>query len=184
MRPTLVSLFAGLTLASLALPATAGEVYVGYAKGLNDALIQSGSIASADGGELGVSLASPHYWTLSQPYDLNLRLELAASHLDGEHRGGHDEMDIWALRPVLRWQAGSTWFVDAGLGYAHLSDEQFEAIRMGSRDNFSIVVGAGWQLDEARRWSLNLRYNHFSNGYTSTPNPGLDYATTTLAYRF
>ncbi|MBI2381346.1 MAG: acyloxyacyl hydrolase [Gammaproteobacteria bacterium] len=159
----------------------AGEAYLALGKGLNEALIQSGSIASSEALELGYSLASPHVWSLSRTADLNLRLEIAAARLQGRHRGREDRLDIQTLRPVLRWQADADWYAEFGLGYARLSSDEYEEIRMAKEDNFSLIAGVGLALDAARDWRLTLRYNHYSNGYTASPNPGLDYATLNLS---
>lgn len=85
---------------------------------------------------------------------------------------------------MLRWQAGERWHLDLGLGLAHLSDASHETVRMAKGDNFSVVVGLGLCLDDDRRWALAARYNHYSNGYTAHPNPGLDYASLNLSRQY
>lgn len=180
MRPSLIVLATVLAAGS----AQGAEVYAGIGKGLNQVLIQSGSIASSEAAELGLAVDLPWRFSLSDTGDLGLKMELAAACLRGDHRGQSDRLEIYALRPVLHWQPGGRGFLEVGLGVAHLSSDHYEEIRMAKKDNFSVMVGGGYQLDQAGHWQAALRYNHYSNGYTATPNPGLDYAIASLSYRF
>lgn len=172
-----------LLISFIPLPVSALELYLGVGKGLNDQLIQSGNIASTEALELGLAGDSDWQPAVLDRMHSRLRLEIAAAHLRGEHRGRENTLNIGLLRPVLRWQMASNYFADLGLGYAHLSSARFEEIRMAGQHNFTLMAGAGWQTDDGR-YALGLRYNHFSNGYTASPNPGLDYATLAFSYHF
>ncbi len=156
------------------------------AKGLDEKLIQSGSIASAGGAGLSLHWAADtHRWFSLFGVD-DSRIELHASRLHGEHRGRRDRLEVLALSSVWRWSLdaqGHLWG-EAGVGLARLSDERFEVVRMAGTDVFALQGGLHWTLDEAGAWALALRYRHYSNGYTRSPNPGVDYADLALTWRF
>lgn len=156
------------------------------AKGLDEKLIQSGSIASAGGGGLSLYWAADtHRWFSLFRVD-DSRIELHASRLHGEHRGRRDRLEVLALSSVWRWTLdarGHLWG-EAGVGLAKLSDERFEVVRMAGTDVFALQAGLHWTLDAAGNWALAMRYRHYSNGYTRSPNPGVDYADLALTWRF
>lgn len=76
-------------------------------------------------------------------------------------------------------------FLGIGLGAAiHNGELQYVNGRkgLGSRVLFHIPVEVGFQITSAYR--LSVYYEHVSNGYTSSPNPGMDNIGARLAYRF
>ncbi len=150
------------------------ELIVGIGKGMDDTLIQSRSISSADQWE--VSWA----YNLDKPFSNEYGywqwwVQAGYIHLDGVHEGLRQQLNIVQLKPILRLFPGgesSQFFFEAGLGAAKLSKKKFEQITVKTKGNFSVHFAAGWRWTEDLR--LSLRYSHFSNGYTHTPNPGID----------
>ncbi|WP_144392174.1 acyloxyacyl hydrolase [Pleionea sediminis] len=164
------------------------NVYFAYGWGMDDTLIQSGSIASTQGMGIGFQ------------YDLNKSFEdkiLGVGHwylstewhrLKGAHASENYDMTIWAIKPTLRLyhndDINSDWSYEAALGIAHLSTTEYEEIKMSSDYNFAMHFSVAYHFGKQHEWSSSLRYNHYSNGYLEQPNPGLDFASLTIHYHF
>ncbi len=156
--------------------------------GMDDSLIQSKDIASASA--VGIGWQSDLQTSWSHPW-LGYGKFLLVSEwhgLEGEHAGEDYKLNIYAVKPTLRFYASADhsndFFYEAALGIAYLDETEFEVIRLPTHFNFAMHFAAGWHLDQARHWDLALRYNHYSNGYLSNPNPGLDFASLVLSYQF
>ncbi|WP_295797929.1 acyloxyacyl hydrolase [uncultured Microbulbifer sp.] len=144
-------------------------------KGLGDALIQQKSIAGA--GMLGANYAYQFY-----DYPGRHRIQWWAqgsySFMQNDYRGRDQTQHIWELKPVLRWYPrpqAIRWFGEVGVGAAYLTERSFGPIELSTNLNFSLHFAGGYTLQNGQ--TLSLRYSHFSNGYTNTPNPGFDFAS-------
>lgn len=168
----------------LATPARAEQEFIVSAgKGLNDALIQQKSIASAE--MLGINWA----YLLEDCPANNRRsqwwLQASYSRLWEQHHGRDQTQNILELKPVLRWYPrpeAQGFFGEAGLGAAYLSERNFGAIRIQAKWNFAMHFAAGYRLPGGS--SISLRYSHFSNAYTNARNPGFDFASVNWHFSF
>lgn len=152
------------------------ELIVSAGKGLNDALIQRHSIASAEMVGINYSRRVAEYiigdnnwqWWGQGSY----------SRLREQHLGQTQHQNILELKPVLRWYPQAEpqgFFAEAGVGAAYLSNRSFGAIDLTTKWNFALHFAGGYRLLGGD--VLSLRYSHFSNGYTNRPNPGFDFAS-------
>ena len=172
--------FAGLMIANVNL--SADSVSLSAGRGMSDLLIQSGSIASTE--TLGI------IYTADLGHDIELfdnsfdwHIEGAWYNLKGSHQANNDAMDIVYIKPKLRL-VNEGWHFDAGLGLAQFTQENWEEINFSGDLMFAMSFGVGTHFGEADRWAVDLVYNHFSNGYTRSPNPGLDLLTLNLSFNF
>lgn len=164
------------------------SIYLVGGWGMDDSLIQSGSIASTQvkglgwQHDLGATFDDPilgvgHWYVVTEWHQLN-----------GEHNNARYQLEIWAVKPTLRLFHGADrnarWIYEAALGVANFSTPEYEEIKMSSELNFAMHFSLGYQFGERQQWSSSLRYNHYSNGYLDQPNPGLDFASLTLSYQF
>jgi hypothetical protein len=156
--------------------------------GMDDSLIQSKDIASASA--LGIGWQSDFQVQWYHPwFGFGQLLLVNEWHgLRGEHNEQTYELNIYAVKPAMRFYLSETrsgnFFYEAALGVAYLDNKEFEVIKLPTHFNFAMHFAAGWHLDRAQNWDLSLRYNHYSNGYLSNPNPGLDFASLVLTYQF
>ena len=159
------------------------EVIVSAGKGLGDALIQQESISTAKMG--GISYA---YRFVEYPTATGLWQwwgQVSYSHLWLDHRGDQQDQNIFELKPVVRWypcNLASGLFGEFGVGGAYLTQKNFGDIELTTKPNFALHFAAGYRLDTGN--VLSLRYSHFSNAYTNTPNPGFDFASVNWHFNF
>ncbi len=150
------------------------ELIIGLGKGMDDTLIQSKPIADAEQWELSWA------WDLEKTFSGDYGyaewwLQAGYMEFEGEHQGVVDNLHLYQLKPIIRlYPTGkeASFFVEAGLGLARLSQKKFEQIKIQTQGNFVIHAALGWRFGETNK--VSLRYSHFSNGYTHTPNPGID----------
>ncbi len=154
--------------------------------GMNDMLIQSGDTSGASVVGLGWQHDLNAQWESQLLGVADVYLNTEWHHLNGEEQNINYSLNIIELKPVLRFDAGlsSDFFYEGALGVAYLSDTKFEEITTSSHFQFAIHLGVGWYLDEAKKWDVSFRYNHYSNGYFSSPNPGLDFLSLTANIQF
>ncbi len=162
------------------------QFQIGIGKGLNKVLIQQHGIANAEAASVGVHI--PVDWASGFDWggvDKTF-IKLQCSYLSGEYQQRDERLSIIESALVFRWipRSDPLWFSEIGVGISHLSDSEFESISMHGQNNFSLDFALGKQLEWAPNWELSVRYRHYSNGYTHRPNPGLDYGTLVMAYRF
>ncbi|HFB67019.1 MAG TPA: acyloxyacyl hydrolase [Aeromonadales bacterium] len=150
------------------------EFIGGIGKGMDNTLIQSKSISSA--GQYEVSWAYNLDKSFSNDYGYwQWWLQAGYVHLKGQHNGEKNTLSIVELKPILRlYPSGENGklFFEGGLGASKFSRKQFEQITVQIKGNFAVHFAAGYRINDLLR--VSLRYSHFSNGYTHTPNPGLD----------
>ena len=150
------------------------EAILGIGKGMDDTLIQSKSISDAEQWEISWA------WDLEQSFESDYGyaewwIQAGYMEFTGEHQGISDKLTLYQIKPILRlYPSGKedSFFIEAGLGAAKLSKKSFEQIVIQTKGNFVIHAALGWVLGESSK--LSLRYSHYSNGYTHTPNPGID----------
>jgi|GEM_PF-1215402 len=153
----------------------AQELILSGGKGLGSALIQQKSIAGA--GMVGANW-SYQFYDYPSNHHLQWWAQVSYSHMWHDYQGRDQKQNIWELKPVLRWypqREAVGFFGEVGVGAAYLTERSFGAIDLSTNLNFSLHFAAGYTLQSDN--SLSLRYSHFSNGYTNTPNPGFDFAS-------
>lgn len=169
------SLCSQATIAEGWLKQGAQELILSGGKGLGNDLIQQKSIAGA--GMVGANWSYQFYDYPSNHY-LQWWAQVSYSHMWHDYRGLDQKQNIWELKPVLRWyprREAQGYFGEVGVGAAYLTERSFGAIDLSTNLNFSLHFAAGYTLQSGN--TLSLRYSHFSNGYTNTPNPGFDFAS-------
>ena len=144
-------------------------------KGLGSALIQQKSIAGAS--MLGVNY-SYQFYDYPSRHRIQWWAQGSYSFMQNEYRGDDQTQHIWELKPVMRWYPrpdATSWFGEVGVGAAYLTERSFGPIELSTNLNFSLHFAGGYKAQNGQTFSL--RYSHFSNGYTNTPNPGFDFAS-------
>ncbi|GAA5525368.1 hypothetical protein Maes01_01937 [Microbulbifer aestuariivivens] len=159
------------------------EVILSAGKGLGNALMQRDSIASAEMAGVNYSAKFAEF-----PLDSGLWqwwVQGSYSQLQLTDDGEQQEQNVTELKPVLRWYPRSTaegLFGEAGVGAAYLSEKSFGDIELTTHGNFALHFGAGYRLRNGA--VASVRYSHFSNAYTNTPNPGFDFASLNWHFNF
>ncbi|SHE77992.1 Lipid A 3-O-deacylase (PagL) [Microbulbifer donghaiensis] len=159
------------------------ELIVSAGKGLGDALIQQKSISAAEMVGLNYSYlfsdfqGGPGYWQWwAQGSYSRMRLD---------YRGEQQHQNIFELKPLLRWYPQRDpygLFGEVGVGAAYLTNKSFGDIELTTKPNFALHFAGGYHLRNG--YTLSLRYSHFSNAYTNTPNPGFDFASLNGHFNF
>jgi hypothetical protein len=161
-------------------------------QGMTDILIQSGNTETADVVGLGWQYGLDAELDIAAELDLEDDLipiarwyiSVEAYGLNGQFAGNNSQLDIVALKPILRFDSENHIFYEASIGIAHFSDKQFEEITTGSHTQFALHFAVGYYLNDKRSWHSSIRYNHYSNGYLSQPNPGIDFLSLQISYDF
>ncbi|WP_237058547.1 acyloxyacyl hydrolase [Microbulbifer sediminum] len=168
----------------LSSPALADQEFIlSIGKGLDSLLIQRESIASAE--MAGFSYAHDF---AEFPFRSGLWqwwVQGSYSHLWEQHLGEDQHQEIFELKPVLRWYPGGNhngFFAEAGVGAAYLTHKSFGDIELTTKPNFALHFVGGYRLPGG--CSMSVRYSHFSNAYTNTPNPGFDFASINWHFSF
>ncbi|QKX18632.1 acyloxyacyl hydrolase [Microbulbifer sp. YPW1] len=158
------------------------ELILSGGKGIGSALIQQDSTAGAD--LVGANWSYLFYDYPSQ-HHFQWWAQVSYSYMWRDYRGRDQKQHIWELKPVLRWyprREARGLFGEVGVGAAYLDERSFGAVELSTNLNFSLHFAAGYTLQSGN--TLSLRYSHFSNGYTNTPNPGFDFASLNWHTRF
>ncbi|MET1254549.1 acyloxyacyl hydrolase [Aliikangiella maris] len=144
-----------------------------FGKGIDDTLVQSRSTNGANQISAGLtfdselSFAHPLVGFAQNHYEFYLS---QISH--------QQTINIVALRPTFTFwptpEKKSRWFWQAGLGLAMFNERNFGEIELSTNWQFNTMLGIGRMIDKNHQHSLTLRYNHYSNAYIKTPNPGID----------
>ncbi|SDZ86576.1 acyloxyacyl hydrolase [Microbulbifer marinus] len=159
------------------------ELIVSAGKGLGDALIQQKSISAAEMVGVNYSYLFSEFrggigywqWWAQGSY----------SHMRLDYRGKKQRQNIFELKPVLRWYPDKDphgIFGEVGVGAAYLTNKSFGDIQLTTKPNFALHFAGGYRLRSG--YTLSLRYSHFSNAYTNTPNPGFDFASLNGHFHF
>ena len=161
----------------------AGSLAYSFGTGLDDTLIQSDNISSTSAqGLLFSSLLTEDVSLIGLTFDLHL--EVATFHLNGRHENLDEVMDTYHIKPKLRWQYDSDLHFDIGLGLGYITNDVWEEIHFSGQVMFALSFATGIIFGQDNQFSLDLVYNHYSNGYTRSPNPGLDIITLNIGYNF
>ena len=163
---------------------SAASIAISSGTGLDDTLIQSGEISSTSANGLLFSADLIDDFPFFFDTKLDLSVELAGYQLKGRHNNVNEEMYIYQIKPKLRWHFDANYYFDFGLGFATLEDDQWEEVKFNGTTNFAMSFALGMSFGEEDQLFLDLVYNHYSNGYTRSPNPGLDILTLNLGYVF
>ena len=152
--------------------------------GMNDALIQSKDIRSTTVLGLAFQKDLNKQWRLPILGNGHFYLSGEYYHLEGSDEGIDYELNIIAFKPLARfyWDEDKqgSWFYEAAFGLSYFDEKNYEGIRLSTDLQFSMHGGIGWHISDNSE--LIMRYNHFSNGYTRSPNHGLDFFS--IAYTF
>ncbi|WP_323844666.1 acyloxyacyl hydrolase [Microbulbifer magnicolonia] len=159
------------------------EFIVSAGKGLGDALIQQKSIADAD--MIGLNYAYLFSEFEGGPGRWQWWAQGSYSHMRMDYRGEQQRQNIFELKPVLRWyphKDAQGIFGEFGVGAAYLTNKRFGEIQLTTKPNFALHFAGGYRFRSG--YTLSLRYSHFSNAYTNTPNPGFDFASLNGHFNF
>lgn len=92
------------------------------------------------------------------------------------------------LTPVFRLPmttaAGTSWYVDAGVGAHLISHTRIGPQVYSTAFQFSEFVGVGWLLGKDGRYDIGGRYMHESNADWKKPNDGMNFMLLRLAVRW
>ena len=89
------------------------------------------------------------------------------------------------LKPAARWDIGSGWFLEAGIGLNVVTpryrggDRRFSTLV-----NFGDHIALGLRLGDRQEHELQLRVEHFSNAGLRGPNPGENFGQVRYVWRF
>ncbi|MFA9461329.1 acyloxyacyl hydrolase [Thiohalorhabdus methylotrophus] len=75
-------------------------------------------------------------------------------------------------------------FLEAGSGPMYLSDTRIGDLDLGSKLQFRSHAGLGVRLGSTKRWEVVYWYSHTSNANLSSPNPGINFHTVRLGFRY
>ena len=86
-------------------------------------------------------------------------------------------INSYAIAPVARWlfmqSANMTPFLQASIGGAYMSSQQFGGRNLGSRLLFQDQIGAGLVFGAKRNLYATLQFLHYSNAHLAKPNDGI-----------
>lgn len=152
------------------------EIILSAGKGLGDALIQRDSISSAK--MLGINYSYRFREFVTRTGRWQWWGQGSYSYMWQDYRGEDQEQNIFELKPVVRWYPCPDpygLFGEVGVGAAYLTQENFGEIELTTKPNFALHFAGGYRMRNGS--AISLRYSHFSNAYTNTPNPGFDFAS-------
>lgn len=158
------------------------EIIVSAGKGLGDALIQQESISTAKMLGINYSYRFKEYPTAAGLWQW--WGQASYSYLWLDYRSEDQDENILEFKPVVRWYPREPYglFGEFGVGAAYLTQKNFGDIELTTKPNFALHFAAGYRLRSG--CALSLRYSHFSNAYTNTPNPGFDFASLNWHFNF
>ena len=117
-------------------------------------------------------------WQLTGHWEASLSGWRADSRQRAEQSGW-----ILGLTPVLQYQLRTAWrpYVEFGIGLRYLSDIRIADQYKSTQFQFGDLTGMGAQWGNLQ---LGFRFLHISNAGIETPNPGTNYYTLKMDYRF
>lgn len=121
----------------------------------------------------------PWSWEWSSGLKLHTELQLTAGALNG----GGDTGFVGSAGPdIVLTKAGSGFAIGAGISPTVLSRSEFDAEDLGGQFHFTSHVRVGYRFTD--HWEFSYRFQHMSNAGIDEPNPGVDFHTLELGYRF
>ena len=86
---------------------------------------------------------------------------------------------VFAMSPVIMYPlsryANHDLYVEFGIGFSLLTEDEFAGKDVGSHYQFEDRLGIVSRFGAKRQHQIALRYFHYSNAGLSRPNPGLDF---------
>ncbi|WP_196139497.1 acyloxyacyl hydrolase [Aliikangiella sp. G2MR2-5] len=168
-----VAIIISLFLSLLSSMSQSANLMLSVGKGMNDTLIQSESISGAKQFSLGYVWDSNYQFESEFFGNSKLEYELYVTEISDQQK-----LKAIVFRPVLNFMGDTSrsynWYWQFGLGLSYFDSRMLGPIEFSSKGQFATMLGIGVPLDNKQNHRLTLRYNHYSNAYLSTPNPGLD----------
>ncbi|MWL86052.1 acyloxyacyl hydrolase [Cupriavidus sp. SW-Y-13] len=138
--------------------------------------------------EVGINFNTPIQYGNPQGWLFRLQAEVNLAGWDT--RGGTNQQNLveFGISPILRVEKRGGYFVpfvegSVGLrvlSHAGTSDEH----RMGSAFQFSDMLGVGVGFGKNAATEVGFRFQHISNAGIKEPNPGSNFYTGYVRYRF
>ncbi|MBN1587172.1 MAG: acyloxyacyl hydrolase [Candidatus Omnitrophica bacterium] len=122
----------------------------------------------------------PLPWALEWPDSQGL-LGVRANAALGMMRTGGDSGVYVYLGPALRF-GRQKWWVEAGTAPTVIAEDRIGGEDLGGPFQITSHLGVGYRFTD--RWSTGFRIQHMSNADIYTRNPGLDYGTLEVNYRY
>ncbi len=110
--------------------------------------------------------------------------DLSVERWEGEdNNGGDNQTEVYIFGPVARvnWPSDRLYFL-FGMQPSYMSHPHIDDDDMGGNIQFTSHGGLVFQVTP--RLAVGLRGQHTSNSRLYKPNPGMNLASVTLAYRF
>jgi len=138
--------------------------------------------------ELGINFNTPIQY--GNPDRWLTRLQAEVDMAGWDTLGGMNKQDLveFGLSPIVRLEKHGDYFVpfiegSVGvrvLSHAGTSDQH----RMGSAFQFADMVGVGVSFGKYADTEVGFRFQHISNASIKEPNPGSNFYTAYMRYRF
>ncbi|TWG85623.1 lipid A 3-O-deacylase PagL [Cupriavidus gilardii J11] len=138
--------------------------------------------------EIGVRWHSGYAWGNPQGWQTNLYWEVDLARWDARSGSPRRNVTEFGPSPVIRLQkrGGAVEpFFEASVGFrlmSHTSTSPSHDYSTAFR--FSETLGFGLAFGRHQAGEVGLRFQHVSNAGIKTPNPGSDFITGYLGYRF
>lgn len=118
----------------------------------------------------GIKRISPH---------LAMYFESSVNFWEYGAENNHDTNFVLAISPVFRYQFASVnsnpILAEFGIGVSLLDDTQFAGKNVSTHYQFEDRIGIVYNFGQQQKYSVALRYLHYSNAGFKSPNPGLDF---------
>lgn len=115
-----------------------------------------------------IGLTFPTKWQAFDVLDINIESGVLVT------KGG----EIIDITPMFNY--GKHWYSEAGVGLSLASGRNFDQRQENGVINFRDVLGIGYHF--ADKWTVGIRFNHYSNGgkanpvFGKEPNAGYSWA--------
>jgi len=120
----------------------------------------------------GIKTISPH---------LSMYFETSVNFWEYGAENKHDTNFVLAMSPVFRYQVGHVYsnpvYAELGIGISLLDNTQFAGKDVSTHYQFEDRLGVVYKFGKNQKYSVALRYLHYSNAGFKSPNPGLDFVS-------
>ena len=138
--------------------------------------------------ELGVNFNTPIQYGNPQGWLFRLQAEFNVAGWDARSGTNQQNLFEFGISPIFRVEKRGSYFVpfaEASVGLRVLSHTgTSDQHRMGSAFQFSDMVGVGVGFGKNANTEVGFRFQHISNAGIKEPNPGSNYYTGYVRYRF
>lgn len=125
---------------------------------------------------------SDRVWFQSSAWQLTGYWDVSVAYWQTHDNNDNDNPQLFgvAAAPVLRLQKTVPIaevirpYLDAGIGLAYLSDDNFGRRDLGSNVHFEDRIGIGASMGRSQQWDLAYYFLHYSNASFFPPNQGID----------